>query len=555
MPPRADRTRRVGRRTISLNKSKSIFTWRALPGGCDPVTPVSGTKSMWCGKWSATGDPWCGWVTLPGYGDDWEQFLESTVNATSVTYTIVWDTEPDAGYDDVWVEWYDPSYHYWVVDGSVNGGAGSYEWVGGPQTDTSTSAFGPTRVRFRFSSDGAYSDEDGLWPTGEGAVKLDDLSLDGGPVEDWEDEDCNAQQSTDGTWVAAITPGFGDYAALHHGSDLVQVDPCFKQNSWLWGFFDDPAVTNYACGGWPLQGAVPYGRAYEGRAMYLDNEIWSPWIPISGVGSHYILEFLTYRDLVLENDVCYQWAVRTRDNDTGGCPTYWGRSSYYFFGAQKDWYRERFDMGRYVGAAADEIQIALRAVDYGTKAAPRAATVMRRFSIRLGSCMSSRTVRYGPCGTSISGRTTSPSSAGSAPRSYARCDMAQDILPSTKSGILPGDSLKITVTDPAGLAADNTAGRTDTKAVYVFVKVTDRFGNPIAGKNDVAIQSPDKKRWAGDATGLLRCPFVHALAPSGLGCLPPRPRQVGVRHRCEGRLLRRPHGSRRGSRRSPVPPQ
>ena len=483
-------------------------------GGCDPVTPVSGTKSMWCGKWSATGDPWCGWVTLPGYGDDWEQYLESTVNATSVTYTIVWDTEPDAGYDDVWVEWYDPSHHYWVADESVNGGAGSYEGVGGPQSDTSTSAFGPTKVRFRFASDGAWSDEDGLWPTAEGAAKIDDISLDGGPVEDWEDEDCNAQQSTDSTWVAAIRPGYGDYAALHHGSDLVQEDPCFRQNSWLWGFFDDPTVTNYACGGWPLQGAVPYGRAHDGQAMYLDNEIWSPWIPISGVGSHYILEFLTYRDLVLENDVFYQWAVRTRDNDTGSCPTYWGRSSYYFSGAQKDWYRERFDMGRYVGAAADEIQIALRAVDYyegGSQGCHSHAPLFDQVRIL-------HVESYGPIWTVRDidlWHDNFPELGGISSASYARCDMAQDILPSTKSGILPGDSLKITVTDPAGLAADYSAGRTDTKAVYVFVKVTDRFGNPIAGKDNVAIQSPDKKRWGGDATGLLRYPFVNALAPAG----------------------------------------
>ena len=38
---------------------------------------------------------------------------------------------------------------------------------------------------------------------------------------------------------------------------------------------------------------------------------------------------------------------------------------------------------------------------------------------------------------------------------YARCDMAQDILPNN-SPILPGDSLSIQVTDPDGLADDLT---------------------------------------------------------------------------------------------------
>jgi hypothetical protein len=109
-----------------------------------------------------------------------------------------------------------------------------------------------------------------------------------------------------------------------------------------------------------------------------------------------------------------------------------------------------------------------------------------------------------------------PELGGISSTSYARCDMAQDILPSNKKSILPGDSLKIVVTDPAGLASDVTGGRTDTKAVYAFVRVTDRFGNPIAGKNGLALQSPDNKRYAADPdAGKLRYPFVAGLAPAG----------------------------------------
>ncbi|MCI0479178.1 hypothetical protein L0Y59_01400, partial [Candidatus Uhrbacteria bacterium] len=94
--------------------------------------------------------------------------------------------------------------------------------------------------------------------------------------------------------------------------------------------------------------------------------------------------------------------------------------------------------------------------------------------------------------------------------------MAQDVLPSTKKGIVPGDSLKIVCTDPAGLAADLTnTTRTDTKAVYVFVKVTDRFDNPVAGKNGLAIQSPDILRFPADTGVSLRYPLIPGLAPVG----------------------------------------
>jgi hypothetical protein len=481
-------------------------------GGCDPVTPVNGSKSMWCGRWAATGDPWCNWATLPGYGSWWDQWLQSTVNATSVTYTIAWDTEPAEDY--AFVEWYDSSHGYWDLDPDRNGGMGGYTGTGGPQTETSISPFGPTKVRFRFFSDGAWDDEDGRWDTAEGAIKVDDLSLDGGPVEDWEDEACGAQQSSDGKWIAAITPPFGLYAALHGGATVLQEDPCDQLRSSVWGFFDDPAVTNYACGGWPLQGAVPLGPDENG--LYLDNEIWSPWIPIAGAGSEYILQFLVYRDLPLEKNVFYLARARTRDN---GCPTRWSTAWSFRYGAQKDWYREEIEIGAYVPGGANEIQVSLGAVDFckeyggiwGPCSCHSHAPLFDQVRVL-------HVEAYGPLWTVRDidlWQDNFPELGGISSTSYARCDMAQSTIPSNKKNILPGDSLKLTVTDPAGLADDYSAGRTDTKAVYVFVKVTDRFGNPIAGKNNVAIQSPDKKRGAGDATGLLRYPFVNALAPAG----------------------------------------
>jgi hypothetical protein len=501
---------------VSTQAAK-YFHVAGAPGGCDAIAPVNGMKSMWCGRWSATGDPWCSWAALPGYGNNWDQFLESTANASTVTYTIAWETEP--GYDYVYVEWWDPAYWWgWRRDPNANGGAGEFDGAGGPLTETLTSPAGSTRVRFRFVSDDSYSDEDGLAPTVEGAVKFDDLTLDGGAVEDWEEEACGALQSADGKWVAAVTPGFGNLAALHNGASVVQEDPCFRQRSWLWGFFDDPASTDYGCGGWPLQGAVPYHRSYEKAELYIDNEIWSPWVSISGTGSQFLLEFLTYRDLSLDGMIFYRWQVRTRDNDTGGCPTAWmdgGYSAYY--GAQKDWYRARFDFGGLVSVGADEVQVALGVFD-GCRFWYCFNEECHSHAPLFDQVRVLHVEAYGPLWTVRDidlWQDNFPELGGVSAASYARCDMAQDILPSNRQNILPGDSLKIVVTDPAGLANDNTGGRTDTKAVYMFVRVTDRFGNPVAGKNGLALQSPDVKRYAGDATGFLRYPFVAGLAPAG----------------------------------------
>jgi len=488
---------------------------------CNAITPVNGTKSMWCGQWATTATPWCGWATLPGYGSNWNQSLETTISTvTTVSYTIVWDSEP--GYDFTYVEWWDPVNHNWVADVTVNAGAGAYDGTGGPLAQTSSAASagvtGPTKVRFHVTSDGAWCDEDGLWDTLQGAALVDDISINGGPAENWEGEACLAQQSADGVWIATVPPGFGIYAALHHGSTLVQQDPCYRQNSWLWGFFDNPAVTSYACGGWPLQGAVPFGP--DDNGLYLDNEIWSPFFPITGTGTEFILSLLSYRDLPLDNLQFYIWHVRSRDNDTGGCPTTWEDFNYVYYGGQLDWIRMGFQVGAFIPGAADDMQVALGAIDmckvwcgiYGGVGCHSHAPLFDQVRVV-------RVQTFGPQYTMRDidmWQDNFPELGGISPTSYARCDMAQDVIPGNKKNLVPGDSLKLVVTDPAGLGTDNTGGRLG-KSVYAFVKVTDRFGNPIAGKNGLAIQSPDNRAFLteGANNGLLRWPFVAGVAPVG----------------------------------------
>ena len=492
--------------------SQTYWHVAGTPVGCDAITPLAGTKSMWCGQWPTTSPPWCGWAALPGYGNSWDQSLESTVsNVTTVAYAIAWDAEP--GYDFAYLEWYDAANIQWVADANANGGAGSYTG-NGSRVENLASPYGSTRVRFHFVSDGAWSDEDGMWPTAQGAVKVDMLSTNGGAAEDWENEACNATQSTDGKWVTIVPNGFGNYAKLHSGATVVQIDPCVRVISSLWGFFDDPATTNYACGGWPLQGAVPYGP--DDNGLYLNNEIWSPWIPIAGGGDEFILSFLTYRDLPLDALVFYTWNVRTRDNDAGGCPGPWTDFGFGYYGGGYDWIRSGFQIGIFIPGSADDLQLALGAVDmcgawggmYGSCSCHTHAPLFDQVKM----------VRVELSGPQYIVRDIDmwqdnfPELGGIGPTSYARCDQAQDVIPSNKKNLLPGDSLKIWVTDPAGLATDNTGGRPG-KAAYVFVKCTDRFG---ADRSYTGAQmaSPDNKAWAADPNaGLLRWPYVAGVAP------------------------------------------
>ena len=100
-----------------------VDDFAGLGGGLSGfLAPLEGTKSMWCGT---RGDPndltLCGYVTVPGYGNGWNQSLcspcVSTADTNDVTlgFLAYWDSEP--GYDattiDVdldcdnldWIDW------------------------------------------------------------------------------------------------------------------------------------------------------------------------------------------------------------------------------------------------------------------------------------------------------------------------------------------------------------------------------------------------------------------------------------------------------------------
>jgi hypothetical protein len=439
--------------------------------------------------------------------------LESSTlacDSVRIGYKVNWDSE--AGYDWTVLQYFDDAGQSWV-DLPVNGGVGRYEDTG--SLDGESFAFattnGTTRIRFRFTSDGGWSDEDGLWPT-DGAIVLDGITVDcySGAVlqsTDFEDfESVLPGANSAGIWTASTATPYGDFAELYPGVSVLQnLTPCGPNSSFLWGFFDDPAVNNYGCAGFPEQGVIPYGNA---DGLYIQNEIWSPKIPVTGGGNEFLLDYSVYHDgpfssLGGTSLVLPTWQVRSWVGDS---PGQWKGQGFIFFIDQRGWYMTQIPIARFIDPGATHIQVALGVQDicpaycwfYGQPVCHSHAPlyddvrVMRvdtpgpQFVVRHYELFQDNFAEDG----TLTGT--------------ARADVAMDILSPSSPGIRPGDSLTVTVFDPA-LAADAFTGV--GPAVYAYVAV---WPENQPGKSGAEMEAP-KSRSIGK-----RFPHVGSLVNDGV---------------------------------------
>jgi hypothetical protein len=438
------------------------------------LVPLEGDQSMWCGAdgpvTAAEDLVLCGYAVLPGYGNNWDQAFclkncLTGAGGVEVDLAVMWDAEP--GYDATTLQ-ADNCDGNWV---DVYGGLGTWDGWG---SDTLTIAVSDTlhsgflSLRFNFISDGAWSDADGLWNT-DGAILLDMLTVrdTSGVVvatENFEDETPGDTDADD--WQTCTPLPYGDYSALYPGLSMVQEDPCNSENDCLWAYIEGSTAT-YSCGGWPAQSALPYVNA---RNQYIYNTRSSPAIPVVGSGSVWEMVFDVYRDLQLDALVFYTWAVRTVE---GGCPGNWNGDGFVRYGGGKDWLRNRFSIGEYIDTSASHIQVEIGARDmcgfwcgvYGTGSCHSHAPLIDDVEI----------IRVAADGPQWGGRDIDMFQDGFAQdgtnTGTARADMAQDILPSSSLGTLPGDSVVINCTYPGGLAFHTPGDTSSGAAVYFYCSI------------------------------------------------------------------------------------
>jgi len=125
----------------------------------------------------------CGWASAPGYGNNWDQRLDlppitwTGLSGVVIQFRYRCDSEPSydytyvealnaAGTDYVFLASYDADSDGWQDSGPI--------LIAGPP---GTVYKNPLQIRFRFDSDGAWSDQDCLWPTDGGGFMCDNITV------------------------------------------------------------------------------------------------------------------------------------------------------------------------------------------------------------------------------------------------------------------------------------------------------------------------------------------------------------------------------------------
>jgi len=336
---------------------------------------LEGEKSMWCG--TRAGDEFgCSWDAAPGYGNNWNQLLTSDLIEFSGSLELHFKGLihcEGAPYDKLTVEYEDDGE--WVTVGTFGG----YSLVDTVFSVDSATVGGITRYRFHFQSDGAWSDQDGLFNT-DGAAVIDSVTVRaGGGYENFEDfESAGVGEREAGIWHAGIPPAFGKYAGLETGLQAVGIDHCNRNISTQLVFFEGsteladqsvypglyitPRCLNGGGTEAPCQDEMAVSPYIDlTRYSSGDNSVQDADIPageLSNLGG-VLLRYTSYLDLPMNNLVFFNYNVRSIIN---GCPGDWYSPPVYYYW-DTGYHFGGWDISGVINSPDDTIQVAFNVVD------------------------------------------------------------------------------------------------------------------------------------------------------------------------------------------------
>jgi hypothetical protein len=475
-------------KTAQPDTFSHVDDFSGLAGGdFGGLQPIEGLRSLWCGTRPGSDIYLCSWAVPPGYGNNWNQMLTSDpfsfAGSITFSYHGFFSSEPD--YDITYVE-YDGGQGTWQEIDSYD--AIYIDTIAVHELFLSQAQ---TKLRFHFTSDGAWSDQDGLWNS-DGAFVVDSITIaDLTGTLDYEDFEAASygDKIADGDlngmyWRGGVEPGFGIYSGLRSGISQDK-DPCgLNLSSQIMFFKDSPYVSSSYPGLFDTPfcagpGGVSAPCQHEGvMSPFIDMTRYSsscdenqdtdiPSEDLDGLGGT-LLRFTVYRDNPLSNLVFYTWEVREIYN---GCPGQWQDRNYVYYGPDMDYLFQTQDISDLI--VTDTIQVIMSVVDYcavwiftyGTCAEHTPAPWFDNIRI----------YRYSTEGPQWYSRDLDlfqdnfPEEEFDI-ESVVRADAANDLNPNDDPVIRPGDSAVVNCTAPlaGGLAVEGNG----EPAVFCHVLVT-----------------------------------------------------------------------------------
>jgi len=330
---------------------------------------IAGTKSLFCGATNQQCIDLC-FVdqTGTGYGNNWHQTVVTkpyTYNAgNQIQLDYDYNNESEPGYDSTYaiLQVYDAGAGKWVDHvqmATYTGVLGGHETI---DVDSHMSGLTPPvqfRIRFTFSSDVSYSDEDGNFSTACGGVEIDNYALawQGGST-DSENFEGVAVGGLPAGWQKIIL-GCGQYARVKHLNDLpvgLIEDPCFAQlGSQMCEIADSVLVL------------FDEGHPSYPHPSCQDNYARSPIINLSShlAPSGRILHCERFARLPMQDLIFMYWQVRYKPGCAADGWSPWVSDDQIYYTPEGTSCRPMdFDVSAFVPPEAEQAQVGLGVINY-----------------------------------------------------------------------------------------------------------------------------------------------------------------------------------------------
>ncbi len=380
---------------FGADRTENPVFWHVDSFNAANLDVAPGNRAMWSGV--PAGEP--GYVNAPGYGNNWNDIITWTGETnpfqnTTVQLTFDFNHDTEAGYDyfiveydsaGSWIEWTAIDGTNKEADGTFLTAATFDEQVQYTPLMYAGDLNTEIRLRMRVVSDGAWSDEDGLFQ-GKGAVQMDNIRvrfngvLTPGPGGDGVAtfEDLGGNDDTEG-WDPVPSEFAGDFAKVL--KNLKDIDPCRDNLGPQLGFVDNglpPSNSTQSTGGstsanWQYgvlgNWVVNYTGGLSLGLISLNNEVWSPviaWddttsVEDDGLVGGAFMRFTVWQHLPLFNGMFWIWSVRSSE---AGDWTPWLNRNFVYYGDGGGVYNNtQFDVTDLLLPNRDGVQIALGVID------------------------------------------------------------------------------------------------------------------------------------------------------------------------------------------------